>query len=597
MSRARWLRGAAAVALLAGLAGCAGGGSGGGAAAPWQGLFNVPNIYVRNGATTQDDVRVPRAVVFGDSYSVQDPQTPFPFRQWNEQALRSGLFASMSNYAVGGAEASSTPRSGRSLEQQVDAFLQRDRYSGRELTLVFIGFNDIRLARSIAEMDAAEADAQVQFERLRAAGATADERRVFLLLSPDYGRYPNVADRATRTQYTLDWANFLTDYGNANANFVPVDVYTFFERVFRDPAKWGLVNVTTPDPANAVGPNATALFYDSVHFGERGHALLAALVEHYLTQAWDWSNTLVAGADTVRQLNADIDAGLITAFAGGGKAGETLAFAIGEAESGTETTTFAFAEEGRRGIGAGLRLTPGLGLALIHAEAGRDLTFARRDGEERTRSRFRAEGVALVGEALGFGWTARVTWGHEELARSRFDAVSATGSRGRAEVTHLAFGQRLATSFGVGGATLSPWVGLDVTRRRIGAYGMADPYLGRVRFGAATVTETLGRAGLRFELPPVTVGDGDLRLAADVAVVRDFSDDTVTLRLRQGRFGHRERVVLAGQDALTLGLSGDLTLGDGLRLGAGYGLTRTTAGTEHAAAVRLSWRWPVISVR
>ncbi len=597
MGRHRGLQEIAALALVTVLGGCLGGGSGsgggagaGGGSAPWAGLFNVPNIYVLNGARTVDDVQVPRAVVFGDSYSVQDPTTPFPFRQWNEQAVQNGLFAQMTNYAVGGAEASSTPRSGRSLAQQVDRFLSQDRYSGRELTLVFIGFNDIRLARSLAEMDAAEADAAVQFDRLKAAGATDDERRVFLLLTPNYGRYPNVADRATRTQYTLDWANFLTDYGNANANFVPVDVYTFFERVFKDPGRWGLTNVTTPDPARAVGPNATALFYDSIHFGERGHALLTALVEHYLTQGWDWANTLTAGADTVAQLNQDIDAGLITAFGTTATVGEPFAFALGEGAGQPQdgrTGATAFTTNGRRGMGVGWRLGPGFGLALLQAEGTAARAWQDPRGEGRSRSRLRAGGLALLGEAGGLTWTTRLLWGREALQRSDFDALSASATRARFGADHLALGQRLSTRFAVGDVLLRPWIGLDWARRRIDGYAMADPYVGRVAFTPATISRTLGSAGIDLALPPLSLGVGQLQLAADLALVRELSDPTVTLRLRQGLMGHRERLQLARADALTLGLAAQLQLSDRTRLGLSYRFLESATGpAQHTATVR-----------
>ncbi len=603
MGRHRGLQGIAALALVTILSGCLGGGSGsgagaggggagGGGGAPWAGLFNVPNIYVLNGARTVDDVQVPRAVVFGDSYSVQDPTTPYPFRQWNEQSVQDGLFAQMTNYAVGGAEASSTPRSGRSLKQQVDRFLNQDQYRGRELTLVFIGFNDIRLARSLAEMDAAEADAAVQFDRLKAAGATDGERRVFLLLSPNYGRYPNVADRTTRTQYTLDWAYFLTDYGNANTNFVPVDVYTFFERVFNDPARWGLTNVTTPDPARAVGPNATALFYDSIHFGERGHALLKALVEHYLTQGWDWANTLTAGADTVAQLNQDIDAGLITAFTTTTTVGEPFAFALGEGAGERRDGppgAAAFTTTSRRGMGAGWRLAPGLGLALLQAEGTAARAWQDSSGEGRSRSRLRAGGLALLGEAGGLTWTTRLLWGREALQRSDFDALSASATRARFGADHLALGQRLSARLALGDVLLRPWVGLDWARRRIDGYAMADPYVGRVTFAPATLSRTLGSAGIDLALPPLSLGEGQLQLTADFALVRELSDPTVTLRLRQGLMGHRERLQLARADALTLGLAAQLQLADETRLALAYRFLETATGpAQHTATMQVA---------
>lgn len=599
MDRARWLKGTAACALLMALTGClgGGGGSGGGSGgssggAPWQGLFNVPNIYVKKNAKSVNDIEVERAVVFGDSYSAHD--TPLPYRQWNEQALDSGLFRSMSNYAVPGAEAADPARSGKSLRQQVDNFLANDSYTDDELTLIFIGFNDIRLAGSLAEMDAAEADAQVEFDRLEQAGATGNERRVFLMLSPNYGRYPNVPDPSTRTTYTLDWANFLTDYGNAHVNFVPVDLFTFFERVFNEPSRFGLTNVTTSDPANAVGDNATALFYDNIHFGDKGHALIAALVEHYLSEGWDWANTLTHGSDTVAQLNRDIDNGLITAFARADERGEALfAFGTAKAEAPAAVGLGLRQAAGARTFGVGWRLSPTLGVALVQ---GRDTTAFRGEtagAVEGGRSDLRLGGVALV-QDLGAGWNldAALLWSREELERRRFDSFTASAVRGGTEVAGTHVRARLSGELGLGGAWLQPWAGFVAGERRVDGYAMSDPYVGTVRFGAVTLQERMLEAGARLAVPLARLGEGRMWLQGDVRLEKDLGDDSVVLRITQGRFPRRERVSLPDRSSVQGGL-GLRYAAEALSTGVGYAFAADAGGRDHRIGFDLTWRFPV----
>jgi len=594
MHCARWLKEVGVCALVLGLAGCTGGGSGGGGAgAPWQGLFNVPNIYVKNKAKSVNDIEVKRAVVFGDSYSAHD--TPLPYRQWHEQARDLGLFRTVSDYAVPGAEASATPHSGRSLRQQVDSFLANDSYANDELTLIFIGFNDIRLAGSLSEMDAIKADAQAEFDRLEAAGATARERRVFLMLSPNYGRYPNVADPAVRTAYTLDWANFLTAYGNAHINVVPVDLFTFFERVFNEPGRFGLTNVTTPDPANAVGPHATALFYDSIHFGDRGHALIAALVEHYLSEGWDWANTLTHGPDTVARLNRDIDAGLITAFTRR-QEGVPALFAFGTAGAPSEDRGelgLRAEQAGARTFGLGWRLSPTLGVALVQ---GRDATAFRSEAAgaiEGGRSDVRMGGVALVGR-LGDAWSLEgaALWSREQLERRRFDSFTATATRGDTAARGRQLRARLSGSFALGGAWLQPWAGAILGQRRIDGYAMADPYVDTVRFGAVTLAERSLEVGAQLAVPLLPGTDGGLWAVGSARIVEDLGDHQAVVRITQGRLSRRERVQLADRSALQGELALHYAAGD-LATAIAYGFAAADGERDHRIHFGLSWRFPV----
>jgi hypothetical protein len=148
-------------------------------------------------------------------------------------------------------------------------------------------------------------------DKIISKGATGDERRMFLVMPHDWSRNPAQrveADPGVYRTRTKQWRNFIAGLANDRDRVVAVDLYTAFEKIFANPGRYGLTNITTADPTCA---KTTALFHDDNHFGQRGQALIKQVFEHYLTRGWDWANTLSAGSAAASRLNQDIESGIV----------------------------------------------------------------------------------------------------------------------------------------------------------------------------------------------------------------------------------------------------------------------------------------------
>ena len=268
MSRATNITGLVAGVLLAA---CAGGPG----PAPVPSGFAVPNSCPTPDARDPTQVRVGRTIVFGDSYSsaVRKGVEGWPTLLW-----RKDVTCSVEVYAKGGATAGgSRPRD---LAAQVAHFeAASGRFGEGDLSIVYIGYNDVQGGRDLAASWAAYARL---VDRLVELGATAGGRRLFVTLLHDWGRnpgaQPGLGDRVR------DWNDFVRAYAASREGVVAVDLFTVFEQIFADPGAYGFANVIAPDPAHTAG---TALFWDANHFGERGYGLIAEVYRYQLTWGWD----------------------------------------------------------------------------------------------------------------------------------------------------------------------------------------------------------------------------------------------------------------------------------------------------------------------
>ncbi len=167
-------------------------GSGGAAAQS----FAVPNPYASGLGDT--DISIRRLVVFGDSYSKLKRKS---WRNWSEQlryelsnpATGKTLVTALPAYAVSGATAGSYAGSTNDLTQQVTRWLgTAPKFVARDLTLVYLGYNDIKLSPDPGDGKLAGAMLvyQAQLDRIIKAGAAGSPRRIFLVMPHDWGRSP-----------------------------------------------------------------------------------------------------------------------------------------------------------------------------------------------------------------------------------------------------------------------------------------------------------------------------------------------------------------------------------------------------------------------
>lgn len=291
--------------------------------APLQaGPFAVPNPYATG--LGSDAIVARKLTVFGDSYSKRNRKV---FHNWAEQLVydvvnpNTGvtLFRTLKDLAVSGATAGSYPGSTNNLARQTASWLRTDPTFGtRDLTVVYLGYNDIRLGTdpSGADLAGSMTAYRAGLQQIVAAGATGKSRRIFLVMPHDWGRSPRYVANGQSVimrQRTQRWNAFLSDLAQQSSysRLVAVDLFTALECVFRQPADFGFANVTQPRPKSA--PASSYLFdlNDDLHFGERGQALIRQVVQYYLTRGWDWSNTYKDPAAARARLVADLRAGLV----------------------------------------------------------------------------------------------------------------------------------------------------------------------------------------------------------------------------------------------------------------------------------------------
>ncbi len=224
-----------------------------------------------------------RLVVLGDSYSDPTynpaPSTyPTPPPTWAQILVNRGRAASMKNLAVAGATAldySGAP-AGQTFKKQLDTFLANPGYGADDITVVYLGYNDI--ARSTdtrwQTLQGSKAAYRVGVDRLLTAGAATGKRRLLLVAVHDWSKKPTT--RAEYVPRTRDWLTFTYDFVAkrrvVHKGIICVNVYRRFVDVVARPQAYGLNNVTTAD---ATRSKTTALYANTSHFGSKGQTLLA----------------------------------------------------------------------------------------------------------------------------------------------------------------------------------------------------------------------------------------------------------------------------------------------------------------------------------
>jgi phospholipase/lecithinase/hemolysin len=284
--------------------------------------FTVPNPYATG--LENGNIAARRLYVFGDSYSKKARKA---FHNWAEQLsldernTSSGatLFPILKDFAVSGATAGVYAGSSNNLGRQVTRWLASNPpFSTRDLTVVYLGYNDIRLGTDAAGSDLAGAMTAYRsgLQQLIAAGAVGKSRRTFLIMPHDWGRSPRYVANGQSDlmrQRTRVWNAYLADLAKQSSytRLVAVDLFTSFECVFKQPADFGFANVTDPRPKTA---SATKYLYDlndDLHFGERGQMLIREVIQYYLTRGWDWSNTVKDPTAARTNLIGDLKAGKV----------------------------------------------------------------------------------------------------------------------------------------------------------------------------------------------------------------------------------------------------------------------------------------------
>lgn len=310
--RARAVSAVAAVLLLVGL------GGGRVDAAP----FTVPNPYASGLGDT--DISIRRAVVFGDSYSKLKRKS---WHNWAEQlrydlinpALSKTLITALPAYAVSGATAGTYLGSTNDFTHQVTHWLGTSpKFIARDLTVVYLGYNDIKLSPDPGDGKLAGAMLvyQAQLDRIIKAGAAGSPRRIFLVMPHDWGRSPRYfgsSQAAVMRARTEVWNAYLAGLARDSSytRAVALDLFTAMECVYKQKGDFGFTNVTSKRPQGGDPLKYLYDLNDDIHFGHRGQSLIRQVVQYYLTRGWDWSNTYKDPGTARQKLIADLADGKV----------------------------------------------------------------------------------------------------------------------------------------------------------------------------------------------------------------------------------------------------------------------------------------------
>lgn len=503
---------AVAAALLSGCASSGGSGASG-----------VSSPFSADGSSALGSVHVGTMRVFGDSYSDPSFTGSLGTSNWSQLLVGKGLVTNNKNYAIGGARAISGTVRGFDVQLNSALGSSGTAIADGDLSVVYLGHNDIGRNGSPDGLVRATTDYKTGIERLIAAGATADNRRIFVTQLSNWSRAPGVSD-GTGNQVRA-WNTMLADLANGNPNIIAVDMYTPFERVFANPTAYGFNNVTTAGGSSSA---SSALFYDTIHYGSRGQEIISRVYQHYLTRGWDWANSVSAGAAASAQINKDIDEGtLVLGLAGQqdlkygfrllplGVSGSN-ALSLGAQSSAVfrpfeTTTTFG------QSAPSGLALDAGLG-SVAKPNAGR-IGVAVYQYQQ-------ASSLAAAQERSGRSYTANALslYWHQPVDNLNFSSKLSHlnlqfDSQAQDDMVNLSLQNRstgnswslentLRYPLTSAGWDFTPWVSLTGQTHHLDSANVKSLYTTDVRYGSNQMNELLTGLGIDVQSKPIYFSGG-----------------------------------------------------------------------------------------
>ncbi len=572
----------AAAAVL--LTGCASSGS----STP-----TVTNPYSATGSSTLGEVHVNTMRVFGDSYSDPSYTSSLGTINWAAQLKARSLVTENLNYALGGARASTGEV--RSFDQQINKALSGAAIADGDLTVVYLGHNDIGRTGSPDNLATSSADYQTGISRLTAAGAANDNRRIFVTQLHDWSRGPGVSD-GTRGQVEA-WNTMLAGIANANTNIVAVDMFTAFERVFATPEAYGFANVTTADSSRSA---IDTLYHDSTHFGSRGQEIITRVYQHYLTRGWDWANSVSAGTDSAAQLNADIDAGtLVLGNSFGGSAGRSLQYgfrllplgvteinALKPSSSQTSQVFRPFSQQASfsQSAPSGLALDFSLGtsekpsdarvgLAVLQYQDATTLASAQ-DHQSR---QYTSNALSAYWHQPLAGWTFSAQVSHLNLGfsnQSQDDLVNLNlTNKSSGETWSMV--NKLRYPMRSGGLSITPWVSLTGQTHSLDAAQFSSLYTSDVKYSSSRMNELLSGVGFDVQSSPVFLNGGaQVQFGGSLNHTSSLYRDAIKVSMEESNtagFVQSEIFQSEKINATLLSLQANLLLNRQVRLSATYG--------------------------
>ena len=507
---------------------------------------------------------------------------------------------SFSNFAVGGARARSTVK--KSFDAQINAFKnQGKKPNGRDLTVAYFGYNDLEARNTLqSSFD----DYKTGLNQLRNLGATSNNQRLFVTLLHDWGRNPAIDD-SVRSK-VLDWNKKIVAYVNNHDRVVAVDMFTPFERIFKNPGKFGFTNVTS---ANSSKAGTTALFADGAHFGERGQKIISQIYSYYLTRGWDFSNNLAAGSAATAKLNQDLDKGLVFSLANESKplhffrlGGSDSVPLEGKAEKMRTDFRAHFTEtDNNGGIGMVYALGKGvdIGVTLSRYDVVNDIEKELATNEARVEQK----AVSLYGQtkfdSADFGqWQSRtrVTWAENDHLNLSQDTLLGSRNRARTDGQSLVVQETVSGAVRGDGFWLHPWTDITYSEQQIDGYRISNDYLGDTIYGGNETSELWTSIGLAASLDSFEItNDHDLNITARAAYARSLYRENYAINVREiGLVDQNgvEEIKRGNAEIFTFGLAGTLKSEAGLEINGNYDLQIDQSQHDnHSIKLDLTYRF------
>lgn len=549
---------------------------------------SVANPYSSSGGSSLGEVHVNTMRVFGDSYSDPNFTNSIGTINWATQMQGRGTVTKSDIYAIGGARASYGEA--RAFDKQIDNWKNRgSAIADRDLTVVYLGHNDMgRNGSPDNNLTNAKKGYSDGVARLIAAGAAADNRRLFVTQLHDWGRGPGVSSLAS--QQVIGWNNYIASVANATPNVIAVDMYTVFQRVFNEPGKFGFNNVSTANPSRSA---VDTLYHDATHFGNRGQDIITRVYQHYLTRGWDWANSVSAGADSAGRINQDIDNGtLVLSMAEqktlqpgfrllplGLREGDAFQF---NARNSRVFQPFAQTPQGSAPTGLAFDMRVGsadnaqssrMGIAVFQQDQAKYLSTT----EQRNSKQYTSDAVSLYWNKPVSGWVMSSQVSHLDLkfASHAQDGLVRRTLENRQSGSTWSFENKMRYPMRGDFFSVTPWVSLTNQSHSLDPALTSTLYTTDVLFSSNRVNEWLSGIGVDLQTDPISLsGQRKLRFGGSLHHTYSLSRDTVTVSMRESgspNVVQREIFPLSKVERTQLGLQATMDVARHLQFSATYG--------------------------
>lgn len=523
------------------------------------------------------------ARVFGDSYSDINFTNSRRTGNWVRELTSRVPTDVTRNYAIGGARAADANY--KSFNRQIDTMelAKQNGIADSDLTIVYLGHNDINRSGSADNLAGAESSYSRGVDRLLQMGAADEKRRIFLTQLHDWSRNPGI--NASTHDQVLAWNAYIARLANSHDNVIAVDMYTAFERVFKNPAAFGFNNVTTADSSRSA---VDALFNDSTHFGTRGQTIIARVYEHYLTRGWSWANTVSAGSASALRLGTEVDNGIL-AFNAGQKAvtGSFNLIPIG-VQSFSSFNPVAANRFTTQRQQSSFAAPSGLALDFtttnkVFSQPGRVGFAITSYGNPEELSRGDRQLQRYTSNASTFYWhqpagdflfTTQVSNLRLKVENNARDELIGNALASTSAGSTWSFEQKIRRPMGSDAVRFTPWMSLTSQSHRLNGYTTPSLYTTDLTFRSTSTRDLLSGIGFDVQMMPLDLGHGRvLSLSGGISHTESLRRGSVAVAVSeasQAGLIQREEIERDKLRRTILGFNASLDLTNQLNLSASY---------------------------